>query len=519
LLAIFNVKPSRRLALALKQAGFQAGGPDGLRSPLDGAEVRAGVVAREASARRHHLPNRIGLPVSGTWWHNRARHRNPPHCHALCDLGAQDPRAMPPSINPIRLTPMHDTSLAEAIKNHGNQAFAAGDLASAEALYREAIGVAPDYMPAHNNLGNALTMQGHYADALAAYERAAQLAPGDHEIHDNIGMTLSSLTRFDEAIRAFDRALALTPNAVSARVNRAFAYLHLERWTEGFADYEYRLALPECETPPGLRASGAPHWDGRRLDGRTLLVYHEQGMGDMIQFLRYATLCRASGARVMAACTQPLARLLEACEDVQWIAVDGAPLPVPFDAYVSVMSLPALFGRRPDLPPLKINVAPGRHPAILGAPGLKVGVCWRGNPKQGRNNIRSVPTLDFWSRLGGTSGVSFFNLQVDEDRSLEGAVALAPDITDYHDTAALVGQLDVVVTVCTSIAHLAGSLGVPTMLILAFSPDWRWGSKGDRTPWYPSIRIHRQPSPGDWESPLREVRSELEMLSATVDPR
>jgi hypothetical protein len=409
---------------------------------------------------------------------------------------------------------MRDTKLAESIKNRGNHAFAAGDLTGAEALFREAIAADADYMPAHNNLGNALTMQGLYTDALAAYECALRIAPEDHEIHDNVGMTLSSLTRFDEAVSAFDRALALAPDAVSPRVNRSFALLHLERWSEGFADNEHRLALPACETPPGLVASGVPHWDGRRLDGKTLLVYHEQGMGDMIQFLRYAPLCKAAGARVMAACTRPLARLLEACDDVDWVALDEAPLPAPFDAYVSVMSLPALFGRRPDLPPLRIDVLAGAHPAIQGAPGMKVGVCWRGNPMQGRNHVRSVPTGEFWTRLAGTRNVSFFNLQVDEHRNEGDAIPLAPDIVDYHDTAALIRQLDLVITVCTSTAHLAGSLGVPTALLLAYSPDWRWGSTGDRTPWYPSVRIYRQPTPGDWAAPLLEVRSDLEGLAA-----
>lgn len=398
---------------------------------------------------------------------------------------------------------------AESLKNRGNAALNRGDIAEAESFYRKAISIDPGYMPAHNNLGNTLQLQGLYNEALSAFREAAGLAPDDYEIYDNIGITLNALARFDEAIDAFNRAITLAPDAVAPKINRSLAYLHLERWEEGFLGYESRLDLPDA-MPEGLLASGKPKWDGTPLDGKTLLIYHEQGMGDMIQFLRYAPLCKAAGARVMVCCHPSLTALLATSSDIDVVAPDDVPLPEPFDAYISVMSLAYTLGRHQELPPLRLDVPVEAMPMIAQARGLKVGVCWRGNPKQGRDNERSIPKDDFWKHLAGIPGVLFFNLQIDDDSPSGYATPLAPYIDDFYDTANLVQQLDLVVTVCTSVAHLCGTLGVPTWLLVSFSPDWRWGVTGKQTPWYPSVRLFRQPSPGNWSAPLIEVRNSIE---------
>jgi cytochrome c-type biogenesis protein CcmH/NrfG len=434
---------------------------------------------------------------------------------------------------------------AESLKARGNAALQEGNIAAAELFYRKAIAADPGYMPAHYNLGNVLQTQRLYNEALGAYKSALNLAPDDYEIHVNIGVTLNSMARFDEAIDAFNRAEALAPDALEPTINkgvaldhsgryeeaisafgkilerdpacsvaryyRSMTYLRLERWEEGFLEHEARLDLPNA-VPEDLLV-GKPEWDGSPLDGKTLLIYPEQGMGDMIQFLRYVPLCKAAGARVMVCCHPPLAVLLATAIDIDVVAPDGMPLPEPFDTYISVMSLAYVLGRHQELPPLRLDVEVEVVPELANAKGLKVGVCWRGNPQHGRDSERSIPRDDFWKHLAGMTGVSFFSFQIDDDSPNEFATPLAPYLNDFYDTANLVQQLDLVVTVDTSLAHLCGTLGVPTWLLITYSPDWRWGVAGKLTPWYPSVRLFRQPSLGNWSVPLTEVRKSVESKS------
>jgi Flp pilus assembly protein TadD len=432
---------------------------------------------------------------------------------------------------------------AEALKASGNAALQRGDVADAEAFYRDAIGADARFMPAHYNLGNVLRLQGRHAEAVDAYGAAAALAPDDYEVHVNMGVALIDLARFDEALAVLHRAAALAPKAIEpavnlgialdrsgrtdeaidawdralgcdpdcavARYNRSLAYLRQGRWDEGFREHESRLELPHA-VPTDLLA-GKPEWDGASLAGKTLLVYPEQGLGDMLQFLRYARLCKEAGARVMVCCQPPLASLLETSADVDVVVADGTPLPEDFDTYVSVMSIASRFGRRQDLPPLRLNVPVTAAPAITAAEGLKIGLCWRGNPNHARDGERSVPADEIRRQLAAIPGVTFFSLQVEGDELDDMATPLSPHIRDFRDTANLVQQLDLVVTIDTSVAHLCGTLGVRTWLLTLLSPDWRWGTAGEGTPWYPSIRMFRQRSLGDWGAPLADVRAALEL--------
>lgn len=431
---------------------------------------------------------------------------------------------------------------AESLKSQGNAALQQGNIAEAESFYRKAISADPGYMPAHYNLGNALRLQGICNEALSAYQTAANLVQDDYEIYVNIGVTLNAMARFDEAIDAFNRAATLAPGAIEPMINKGVAlghsgryeeaikvwskilegdpsctvaryyrsvtYLLLGRWEEGLLEHESRLDLPD--TVPEDLLIGIPEWDGSPLDGKTLLIYPEQGMGDAILFLRYVPLCKRAGARVMVCCQPLLAPLLATANDIDVVSPDGMPLPEPFDVYISVMSLAYVLGMHQELPPLRLNVPVKALPQIAQAKGLKVGLCWRGNPKHGRDSERSIPRDDFLKHLAGMPGVSFFSLQTDDDSPSEFATPLTPYINDFYDTANLVQQLDLVVTVDTGLAHLCGTLGVPTWLLITFSPDWRWGVTGEMTPWYPSIRLFRQPSPGNWDVPLAEIRKSIE---------
>ncbi|MDH4284080.1 MAG: tetratricopeptide repeat-containing glycosyltransferase family protein [Gallionellaceae bacterium] len=441
------------------------------------------------------------------------------------------------------------TESAESLKQKGNAALQNGNLGEAEACYRGAIAADPGYMPAYYNLGNVLVMQRRHEEALAAYQKAGELDPQDYEILVNIGATLNTMGRYDEAITALNKAEQLMPTALEPKLNRGVAltrsgrheaaiaeydrilkadrgcsiaryyrsmeYLLLGRWQEGFLDHESRLDLPGYAFDEMF--ADKPEWDGSDLTGQTLLIYPEQGVGDMIHFLRYAKACKARGARVMVCCHPPLASLLKTAEDIDVVVPDGQALPEPYDVYISVMSLPYVLGRMPELPPLKLNIPPRQHSVIAQATGMKIGFCWQGNPDYGRNAERSIQERELWDNLGVINNTSFFSLQIGIEQSGH-AIPLSPYINDFLDTASLVQQLDRVVTVDTSVAHLCGSLGAPTCLLLAYSPDWRWGIQGDATPWYPSMRVFRQVKPWSWAEPLAKVRQYLQQEAGKRTP-
>lgn len=430
---------------------------------------------------------------------------------------------------------------AESLKNKGNAALQNADMTGAEAMYRQAIAADSRYMPAYYNLAHVLRVTGRLADALVAYNEAAKIAPDDYQVHVNRGVTLNAMQRFADALQAFDVAAKLAPDALEpllnkgvalsrsgfyveaiqawsdllardpscsiARYYRSIDYLLLGRFKEGFLEHEARLDLPGF-VPEDLLAD-KEEWDGSALNGQTLLIYPEQGMGDMIQFLRYAGACKELGARTMVVCHPPLAGLLATVDAIDVVVPDGAPLPEDFDVYISVMSLPYALGHERVKQPLALHVPVEPLAEIAEARGLKVGVCWQGSRSHERDAERSIPKEVFWSALAGTENVSFFSVQVD-DRCDGCATALATHINDFHDTANLVQQLDLVVSVDTSVAHVSATLGVPTWVLVTYSPDWRWGAAGESTPWYPSVKMFRQPAPGDWNTVLADVKANLQ---------
>lgn len=429
---------------------------------------------------------------------------------------------------------------AEALKNQGNLALQRGQLGEAEALYRRAIGVDAAYMPAHYNLGNVLRTTARLAEALAAYDCAAQLVPDDYEIHVNRGVTLNAMSRHAEAVAAFEHAAALAPDALEpplnkgialgrcgrhedavrvwsdmlardpsctlARYYRSMTYLLLGHFKQGFLEYESRLDLPNY-VPHDLLI-GKEEWDGSALDGKTLLIYPEQGLGDMLQYTRYVGECKARGARTMVVCHPPLAGVLETVADIDLVVPVGVPLPERFDVYISALSLPYALAMDQIPPPLQLRVPVRPLAQLTQAGGLKVGVCWKGNPNHDRDAERSIDGAAFWRGLAGIEGVSFFSLQLSGETGAS-APSLAPHIHDFGDTASLVQQLDLVVTVDTSLAHLCGSLGVPTWVLVTHMPDWRWGLAGEASAWYPSVKLFRQAAPGNWADVLADVKKRL----------
>lgn len=386
----------------------------------------------------------------------------------------------------------------------------------------------------YNNLGNTLERLDRYAEALAALDKGIAYAPDDAFPHYNRGIALIRLNRHRDGIAALDRSLSLRPassdspsrlNEADARYNRAMARLYLGD-LKGFEDYEYRLLTSENKLPNfGLNA--AKKWTGAEpIEGKRLLVRCEQGLGDTIQFLRFLPPLIARGANVKVICHRESRVLIEQIEGVE---IPEVGTPFEFDLWVPLMSLPLCAGvaSEADIPPPWAPIGDGdsnmRWRPQVRRPGLvNVGICWAGNWLHKNDRHRSIPLATF-AKLFEAPGCNFVSLQqmraedtepfLDLTRARSNLQALWLD--DWRDTAAVIRNLDLVITADTAIAHLAASIGVPTwVLIPAFATDWRWQIERTDSPWYPAAKLYRQKKIGDWASVISRVRADLSATAA-----
>ena len=422
-------------------------------------------------------------------------------------------------------------SLCDAILRTDARHFYALHLASAIAarlgewdecirLASRALEVQPRHPEVLANRGTALRMLNRYGEALADYEQALAAAPRSPEALNNRGVTLAALNRHAEAIESYTRALELKRDYHRARYNRALSRLVMGEFEGGWADHEARWHGSDVSIPE--RGFPVPRWTGQEdLHGRTILLHAEQGLGDGIHFSRYARLVHERGARVVLEAYPPLAALLAQLPYVAEVVPLGGTLP-PFEYHAPLVSLPLIFGTRLATIPSQSPAleAPREHLAkwrgMLGEPrALRVGLAWSGSTTLRNDHNRSIALARF-DRIRGLDGVELFAVQKeirDADRAaLQGARPVRhfeTQLADFRDTAALVAHMDLVISVDTSIAHLAAAMGKPVWLLLPFSPDWRWLLERDDSPWYPSARLFRQPRPGDWESVLDRVGAAL----------
>ena len=388
----------------------------------------------------------------------------------------------------------------------------------------DALALDPRHVEVLCNRGAALRMLGRPEEALAEYDRALALSPGKAEILNNRGVALAALNRHAEAIACYDAALAAAPDYARAGFNRGVSRMLTGDFAGGWADHEYRWRGGDRPIEPP--ASRKPPWNGREdIRGKTVLLGAEQGLGDLLMFSRYARLLRERGARVVLEAHPPLAALLQGMDGVDQVIALGEALP-PHDYRVPIMSLPLAFGTRVETIPRDVpyvSAAPGhvaRWRAKLGSPRRPlVGLAWSGSATLRNDRSRSIPL----ARLDALreANAAFVALQKDirdADRPhLAGArpiLHFESELADFRDTAALASLMDVVVSVDTSLAHLAGAMAKPTWILLPFSPDWRWLLGRDDSPWYPTARLFRQPRPGDWETPIRAVAEALRALAA-----
>ena len=469
-------------------------------------------------------------------------------CHGA--LGATTTATMATGVGPSPSAP--------ALAERGVALHRRGDIDAAEQAYREALRLDPDHPLALHYLGVAMFQRMRFTEALPLLERSTAQVPAEPEFHNNLGLALAALDRNDEAIAAYRRTLALKPTHATASNNLGLALQALNRiadaiaayrsalraapefahahwnlalalladrqYAEGWREYEWRLRLPELSgRGPALPM---PRWNGEDLRGRTLLVTAEQGVGDAIQFVRYARALAARGIRVVVQASAELVPLLSTASGVAGTVVTGSPLPA-CDAHAPMLSIPGLLdvGARDIEGTAYLRADSRQHrESLRNTPrrgALRAGLVWAGAPHHLNDRRRSID-VSALAPLFETADVDWFSLQKGPREPAIAALPAARSIarlapgSDWSQTAALIDALDVVVSVDTSVAHVAGALGKPVFVMLPFAPDWRWGLEGDRTPWYASARLFRQPAIGDWGSVVADVARALRHFDRAV---
>ena len=385
------------------------------------------------------------------------------------------------------------------------------------AAYRRGLGIAPDDAGLHSNLGSLLNQEGQADEAMAHFRRAIAEKPDFVDPHVNLSIALRDGNRFAESAAAAEEAIRLDPNSAEAHTNLSHALLLQGDFARGFAEYEWRFKVPGFPTP--LRDFPQPAWTGQPVEGRTLFLHDEQGVGDGIQFARYARSLKAMGARVIVECNTQLLRLFQGLDGADAVIGRFQP-PPPFDLHAPLMSLPHRLGTTPDRVPAEIpylrterELTARWRERLAAVEGLRVGIVWAGSPEHRNDRNRSL-ALGALAPLADIPGVRLLSVQKGPGAAqlAEAPMAvedLGPGIADFADTAAILANLDLLVTVDTSVAHLAGALGRPVWVLLPFSPDWRWIMGRDDTPWYPTMRLFRQESPGAWSPVLARLAAAL----------
>jgi tetratricopeptide (TPR) repeat protein len=420
----------------------------------------------------------------------------------------------------LRADPRHFYALHLA----GAIALRRGGLEDCVAYATRALEIDPRHVEALCNRGAALRRLNRIDAALADYDRALAVDARSALALNNRGVALAALNRHDEAIASYTASLARKPDDASATFHRGLSRLVSGDFGGGWRDLEARWGGAETQGP--ARQFAQPQWSGREdVNGKTVLLHAEQGLGDTIHLCRYAALVRDRGAHVVFEAQPALAGLLASLEGVDAVITQGATLP-PFDYHLPVMSLPRAFATTLDTIPARIPYlhAPEEHVsrwrARLGeqrAP--RIGLAWSGSATLVNDRNRSIALADLEPlRAMEATFVSLQKEVRDADRAaLRSATPLlhfGAELTDFRDTAALVSQMDLVISVDTAVAHLAGAMGKPTWILLPFSPDWRWLGRDD-SPWYPTARLFRQPAIGDWQRVIAALAGALREIATT----
>jgi tetratricopeptide (TPR) repeat protein len=392
-------------------------------------------------------------------------------------------------------------------------------LDEAAACYRRAIELKPLYAEAHTNLGTVFQEQRRLDDAIACYRKAVEINPSYPDVYCSLGVALAELARLDEAVACYRRAIDLKPDFPDAHIDLALALLARGDMAAGWEEHEWRWQTPKMME--ARRNFAQPQWRGEAAEGRTLLIHAEQGYGDTLQFCRYGPLAAARGLRVIMEVQKPLVRLLRGLPDVALVVARGDKLP-PFDIQCPMLSMPLAMGTTMATIPSAASylhadaaqVAAWRtRLAARVNQGFSIGLAWTGNAAHAADRRRSIAP-DRFTPLFEQAGLRFFSLQKGGTPAPASfpLTDFMPEMGDFADTAALISNLDLVISVDTSVAHLAAALGKPVWLLDRFDSDFRWFTGRRDSPWYPTLRLYRQPQPGDWYSVVAEVARDLQGL-------
>jgi tetratricopeptide (TPR) repeat protein len=406
---------------------------------------------------------------------------------------------------------------AEALANLGLALNALGSHEQAVLACDHALALDKKQTNAWLNRSSSLTELDRYEEAVASADRALALAPKLAQAHYNRGNALRELGRTEDALAAYARAIELAPSYTKAIFNEGLTRLRAGDFAGGWPKYEYRWQRPETSA----RTFAQPQWDGvAPLAGRTILLHAEQGFGDTIQFARYAPMVAERGATVILEVQKALLPLFEGFPGMAQVVAAGSALPA-FDLHCPLLSLPGMFRTEiatiPQAVPYLVASAERRAywtPHMPPATGPRVALCWAGNPKHDSDRHRSIPA-PLLAPLLAVPGVQFASVQKDLRETDMAFLANTPvlnfgvHLRDFGDAAAILSMCDLVITVDTAIAHLAGALGLPVWILVQHSPDFRWLMQREDSPWYPTARLYRQPKVFDWESVIARLATDL----------
>ncbi len=391
--------------------------------------------------------------------------------------------------------------------------------------YEQAINIKPDYAEAHNNLGLVLQKKELRDDAINYYKKAINIKPDYAEAHYNLGNILQEEVELKEAVYHYEQAINIKPDYAEAHYNLGFANLLNGSLEKGWDHYEWRYKTPEHKSI--TRNFSQPQWDGSSLNNQTILLHAEQGLGDTIQFIRYLPMIAEAGGKIIVECDPGLIHLFTDYAKIATFIGKGEPIP-DFDVHSSLMSLPKIFGTSYESIPSDTNyinsnsrLVSSWKERLSGTNTFNVGIFWQGNKNYNRDKSRSIPLKQFEAILT-VEKTEFVSLQKgdgQEQISENGFSHLISDYTSemdneekFADTVAIINSLDLIIGTDTSIIHLAGAMGKPTWILLAYHPDWRWMLNIESSPWYPTMKLFRQQKKDDWESVINRVKLELEKI-------
>jgi tetratricopeptide (TPR) repeat protein len=393
--------------------------------------------------------------------------------------------------------------------------------------YRKAIQLKPDSPEPYINMGNLLCKMDQLSDAVPCYRRAIQLKPASVKPYYFLGSVLREMGALRQSIIVTKKALKIDPSYAEARFSMALSLLLAGDYANGWKAYDARMKL-NANGIDYPYIGERPLWDGGEFRGKTLLVHSEQGFGDILQFVRFLPLVKQLGGRVIFQTFSPLLDLLKDFPGMdQLIGNPGDPLPPEaFDLYIPLLSVPGRLGTLVDTIPASVPylfAAQEKEKLWRGRiepDGLRIGLVWTGNPEHGKDKARSCH-LSCFERISRIPGVRLHGLQKEvpnADRSVSenmGMPLLGELFRDFSDTAAAIHQLDLVISVDTAVAHLAGAMGKPTWILLAKRPDFRWLTRRTDSPWYPTVRLYRQETQGDWSDVLAKVCRDVAALAVS----